>query len=67
MELYLRYNMIGDRGMKAFSTALSSGALGSLGRLFLDNNRLGDAGIIAFANAIGPTNEIHTAALVSLV
>jgi hypothetical protein len=67
VELYLRYNMIGDRGMKAFSTALSSGALGSLGHLFLDNNRFGDAGIIAFANAIGPTNEIHTAALVSLV
>ena len=29
-ELYLNYNMIGDVGMKAFSTALSSGAMGGL-------------------------------------
>jgi hypothetical protein len=51
-------NQISDEGMKAFSTALSSGALGALKVLCFTQNKISDAGMIAFADAIKPTDEI---------
>ena len=39
--LWLKGNQIGDDGMKAFSTAIASGALASLMTLYVDDGRLG--------------------------
>ena len=41
--LDLRINQIGDEGMKAFSAALSSGALASLMDLYLNNDAASDS------------------------
>jgi Leucine-rich repeat (LRR) protein len=65
-ELWLDENSIGDEGMKAFSSALSSGALASLQKLYLHHNQIGDAGMIAFAEALKPTDESPMGALASL-
>jgi hypothetical protein len=52
-ELNLGGNQIGGGdGMKAFSSALSSGALASLQRLFLSRNLIGDEGMKAFSSAL---------------
>ena len=45
-------NNIGDEGMKAFSSALSSGSPASLRTLYLDSNQIGDDGIGAVSNAL---------------
>ena len=38
--------------MKVFSTALSSGALASLEKLYVSENQIGDEGIKAFSSAL---------------
>jgi hypothetical protein len=53
IRLDLRNNQIGDEGMKAFSTAISSGSMGALEVLNLSVNQIGDAGLRALAGAIG--------------
>ena len=40
-NLFLSNNQIGDEGMKAFSGALSSGALASLQVLYVDDGPMG--------------------------
>jgi hypothetical protein len=49
---YLGSNQIGDEGMEAFSTAISSGALASLEVLYFYDNQIGDEGMKAFSTAI---------------
>ena len=66
MELNLSFRKIGDECIKAFSTAISSGALPSLTRLDLRFNQIGNEGMIAFADAIKPTDEIPMGSLASL-
>ena len=51
-RLLLSHNQIGDEGMKAFSSALSSGSLASLETLGLLNNQIGDEGMKAFSSAL---------------
>jgi len=50
--LRLHNNQIGDEGMKAFSTAIASGALANLTFLSIAGNQIGDAGMSEFSRAI---------------
>ena len=52
LTLLLSHNQIGDEGIKAFSTALASGALGSIETLSLASNQFGDEGMKSLASAI---------------
>jgi hypothetical protein len=46
------YAVNADDGIKAFSTAISSGALASLKELYIWGNRIGDEGMKAFSTAL---------------
>ena len=65
-DLALHHNQIGDEGMKAFSKAIGSGALGNLKELHLHVNRIGDVGMAAFAEALKPTDRSPMGALAEL-
>ena len=50
--LSLAQNVIGDNGMKAFSSALAGGALANCHTLSLRDNSIGDQGMIKFSKAL---------------
>ena len=62
-ELYLNNNEIGDDGVKALASAISSGALPQLRSLFLPRNQIGDEGMAALADAIKPVSAGGSGAL----
>ena len=62
-ELYLNNNEIGDDGVKALASAISSGALEHCESIDLANNSIGDEGMKALAQAIAPVSAGGSGAL----
>ena len=52
-ELWLNYNQIGNEGMKAFSTAIASGALPKLAEVFVGRNPGNGMGVKEACSARG--------------
>eukprot|EP00966_Prymnesium_polylepis_P265267 6128343-Prymnesium_polylepis.1 len=49
---FLHDNLIGDEGMKSFSTALVSGAMAHVTIPCLDSNQIGDKAMDSFSTAL---------------
>ena len=52
VNLSLDLNAIGDEGMKAFASAIASGAMAKLTSLGLGKNQIGNEGMQALSSAI---------------